>query len=105
MIKKINTNKMKLNKWLVIVVVIIALLTLLILSYSIFKKPRSTELGNLTFEEFCKSNNDMWMEMEPTRNGEKLSDEMCFGCMIADSHFCSADEYTSYIESLPSFIR
>ena len=96
---------MKLNKWLVIAVVIIALLTLLILSYSIFKKPKITELGNLTFEELCKQNSDQWMEMEETRGGKSISTTMCSGCMIADSHFCSADEYTSYIESLPSFIR
>ena len=96
---------MKLNKRLVIVVVIIVLLTLLILSYSILKKPRITELGNLTFEELCKQNSDQWMEMEETRRGKPISTTMCFGCMIADSHFCSADEYISYIESLPSFVR
>ena len=96
---------MKFNKWFLITVVVVILLTVSIVSYSVFRKPRSTELGNLTFEEFCKTNNDMWMEMEPARKGEKLSNEMCFGCMIADSHFCSADEYTDYVKNLPSFVR
>ncbi len=93
---------MKLNEILTAIVIFLAVL---ILWFSVFREPRSTELENLTFEEFCETNNDMWMEMEPTIKGEKLSNEMCFGCMIADSHFCSADEYVSYIESLPSFVR
>ena len=62
---------MKLNKWLLITVVVVILLTVSIVSYSVFRKPRSTEVGNLTFEEFCETNNDMWMEMEPTRKRGK----------------------------------
>jgi len=96
---------MKLSKILMVTGPIVILLIILILWVSVFREPRSTELGNSTFEEFCKTNNDMWMEMEPTIKGEKLSNEMCFGCMIADSHFCNADEYITYIKSLPSFVR
>ena len=96
---------MKLSKILMVTGPIVILLIILILWVSVFREPRSTELENLTFEELCKTNNDMWMEMEPAIKGEKLSNEMCFGCMIADSHFCSADEYTDYVKNLPSFVR
>ena len=96
---------MKLNRILMAIVILSVVLAVLILWFSVFREPRSTELENLTFEELCKTNNDMWMEMEPAIKGEKLSNEMCFGCMIADSHFCSADEYTDYVKNLPSFVR
>lgn len=76
-----------------------------LLLFSIFRKPRTTELGNLTFEELCKNNGDQWMEMEETRKGKPISNDMCFGCMIADNHLCNADDYTEYVKDLPAFVR
>lgn len=96
---------MKFNKILVIVTLIAVILIVFLLSFSIFRKPKITESGNLTFEELCKQNSDQWMGMEETRTGKPISTTMCFGCMIADNHFCSSDEYISYIKSLPSFVR
>ncbi|MBI4010199.1 MAG: hypothetical protein HY361_03355 [Candidatus Aenigmarchaeota archaeon] len=90
------------NKMLI---VIIALLIISFLLFSFFRKPRSTELGNLTFEELCKNNGDQWMEMEETRKGKPTSTSMCSGCMIADNHFCDVDEYIEYVKKLPDFVR
>jgi len=85
---------------LIFVILIVSLILFLSL-----RKPRSTELGNLTFEELCKGNNGQWMKMEETRRGKPTSTTMCFGCMIADNHFCDANDYVSYIKQLPSFVR
>ena len=41
--------------------------------------------------------------MEPWRDGKKISSKECAGCMIADNHFCTAEEYVAYIKSLPTF--
>lgn len=96
---------MKINNIVISGIVIVILLIILILWFAVFREPRVTELGNLTYEELCKGNGDQWMEMEPTSKGKMTSDTMCFGCMIADNHFCSVDEYIGYIKSLPSFVR
>lgn len=96
---------MKLNKMLIVGIVIVILLAAIVLWFSVVRKPRIIELGNLTFEELCKRNGDQWMEMEATRKNKPVSDDMCFGCMIADNHFCTADEYIEYVNNLPSFVR
>lgn len=96
---------MKLSKILITAIIFVILLVVLILWFFVFRTPRTTELGNLTFEELCKKNGDQWMEMEPIRKGKVIGEAMCFGCMIADNHFCSDDEYIGYVKNLPSFVR
>ncbi len=59
-----------------------------------------TELGDNSYEELCEKNGDMWMEMEPWINGEKISDEECYGCMIGENHFCDVNNYIEYIKKL-----
>ena len=83
-----------------IVIVIIILVVLVLASFSSFKQLKIVELGDLTYEELCKTNRDMWMEMEPWRNGKKISDERCFGCMVGENHFCNVEEYIEYVKIL-----
>lgn len=83
------------------IVVIILILAILIGAMIMLRKPHSTDIAGLTYEELCKKNGDQWMEMEPTVNNKKVSSDTCFGCMIADSHFCTSDEYIQYIKNLP----
>ena len=59
-----------------------------------------TELEDNSYEELCKKNSDIWMEMEPWINGEKISDEKCYGCMIGENHFCDVNNYIEYIKKL-----
>lgn len=66
-------------------------------------KQKSADIGNRSYEERCKSNGDIWMEMEPMIEGEMISDQKCFGCMIGNNHFCTVDEYTNYINGLQSY--
>ncbi len=66
---------------------------------------RSAELGSLGFQELCQQNGDQWMEMEPIKEGKMLSAQKCFGCMIGENHFCSGEEYSAYINTLPSWLR
>lgn len=56
------------------------------------------ELGDNSYEELCKKNRDVWMEMEFVIDGKKISDEKCFGCMIDDNHFCKVNEYIEHIK-------
>ncbi|MEK6951114.1 MAG: hypothetical protein AABX13_05315 [Nanoarchaeota archaeon] len=66
---------------------------------------RSTELGSLSFQELCQQNGDQWMEMEPMKEGKMLSTQKCFGCMVGENHFCSGEEYSGYINTLPSWMK
>lgn len=84
-------------KYILIIVLVIAVLGVLIA----LRKPQSTDIAGLTYEGLCIKNGDQWMEMEPTLKGKKISSEMCFGCMIADNHFCTADKYIGYVKNLP----
>lgn len=94
MIKMIGMNSVHV---IAVVLIIAALLGALIA----LRKPHSIDITGLTYEELCIKNGDQWMEMEPTIKGKKLSTEMCRGCMIADNHFCTADEYIGYVKNLP----
>ncbi len=94
---------MKINRMLIFGGV--SIFVVLILFFIAIREPRTIELGDLTFEELCNKNGDQWMEMEEIRKGETLSADMCFGCMIADNHFCNADDYIEYVKKLPAFVR
>lgn len=95
--------EMKINNMLIFGVV--SVLIVLILFFIVFRQPDSIELGVSTFEELCIRNGDQWMEMAETRKGKTLSTDMCFGCMIADNHFCDINDYTEYVKKLPAFVR
>lgn len=88
------------KKIILTIVGVIILIVLTLFLFSFFRQPRVTELGNMDYEELCKVNKNMWMEMEPYRNGKKISEEKCFGCMIGVNHFCKAEEYIYYIKDL-----
>lgn len=96
-------ERMKINKILVIGIVITVLLIVSLSWFSLSRTARIVELGNLTFEELCKTNDDMWMVMEPWRKGKEIADQPCAGCMIADNHFCTTEEYIEYLKGLPNF--
>ena len=68
-------------------------------------KQRSVNMEEKTYEELCKSNGDVWMEMEETRDGEMMSDEMCFGCMIEENHFCNSENYVRHVNLLQYGIK
>lgn len=77
----------------------------LFLVYAFFisiNKIRSVDITGITFQELCEKNNDMWMKMNPWKDGKKVSDEMCFGCMIGENHFCTVQEYVGHIEDIQS---
>ena len=92
---------MKTKYILVIGIVIIIALGILVA----LRKPRSTDITGLTFEQLCTKNGDQWMTMEPWQGRKKISSQECAGCMIADNHFCAAEEYIDYVKTLPSFIK
>ena len=93
-------NGKKNSKILIIVVGIIAALSVGLLWLSA-SRPKIMELGSLSYAELCKKNGDQWMVMEPWIKGKAIGGQACAGCMIADSHFCTAEEYISYMEGLP----
>jgi len=96
-------KKEKNSKTLFIVIPIIIVLAISIL-WLAASKPRIMELGTLSYEEVCNKNGDQWMVMEPWIKGRSIGSQPCAGCMIADNHFCKADEYIAYMKSLPSVI-
>lgn len=52
------------------------------------------------FEALCKSNHHQWMRMTPMIDGEVMSTEACWGCMLdARNHICSEEEYRSSLGS------
>ncbi len=58
---------------------------------------QSQQSGLKEFEDLCKSNGHMWMEMEEMRDGEFAGD-MCFGCMSDnENHICDMEEYKEFI--------
>ena len=85
----------------IVIIGLIFIIAFLVLTISISsRKTRITDMKDLTFEELCNKNGDMWMEMESWREGKKISDEKCFGCMIGDNHFCTAQEYIDNIKEI-----
>ncbi len=89
------------TKYIIISGVVVIAVLLVVVAVSISSRQiRSTDITGLTFEELCHKNGDMWMEMEPRKDGKKISDEMCLGCMIGDNHFCKAEEYIDHIKEL-----
>lgn len=66
------------------------------------KKSRLTDMTNLTYEQLCNKNDDQWMVMEPWKDGKRISDTACAGCMIGGNHFCTAEEYIAYVKNLPT---
>lgn len=89
---------MKLKIIFITGIIIVAVVALISFYYS--QQPKIAELGNLTYEELCKKNRDVWMEMEPVIDGKKISNEKCFGCMIGKNHFCDVNDYVNYIKNL-----
>ncbi len=86
----------------VLAIILVAVIGLGILIAA--SKPRSTDIRGLTYEQLCKKNGDQWMVMEPWIGGKKVSDNPCDGCMIADNHFCTPEEYVGYVKNLPTFV-
>jgi len=83
------------------IVGILAIIFFVSVAYLSLSKTRSTD-SSLGFENLCSKNGDQWMVMEPWKDGKKISSQECAGCMIADNHFCTAEEYIAYIKSLPT---
>ncbi len=78
---------------------IIILCVFILLVFVACNKQKSADLTGKTFEQLCKDNSDIWMEMEPTLDGNMISQQKCFGCMIKDNHFCNSEDYTNYIKT------
>lgn len=93
--------KMKFN----ILIFIILPIAIAVSLFFIFRTSRTTELGIFTFEELCRKNGDQWMEMKSMKNGKEIEGKMCYGCMIADNHFCIIEEYVYYVKNLPTIVR
>jgi hypothetical protein len=90
------------TKQLIAAAVIAAVVIVIIFSVGkAAKRPRSIDMTGLTYEQLCKSNDDQWMVMEPWKAGKQMGVEKCAGCMMADNHFCSAEEYVDYVKALP----
>ncbi len=92
---------MKISRVLIIIFIMVIVLVGIALLGVSSKKPRVTELNGMSYEELCKKNKDLWMEMEPWKDGKKISSEKCMGCMIGDNHFCKSEEYVNYIKKIP----
>jgi len=52
------------------------------------------EQSQSDFESLCYQNRDMWMKMQPIKNGLPTGEPSCFGCMPdARNHYCDETEY------------
>ena len=75
--------------------------TLLILGIVLVSACTSQKTNNLDeFENLCKNNGHMWMEMEEMMDGEFIGGDMCSGCMPSDNmgHFCNMEDYKKYMD-------
>ncbi len=85
----------------IMIISTVLVVVLLVVTFSISSNNvRITDIAGMTFQELCEKNSDMWMNMEAWIGGEKISDNMCYGCMINDNHFCTAKEYVEYIKKM-----
>lgn len=83
------------------ILIIIATVLVIVMGVLIsLEKTRSIDMEGLTFEQLCNNNGDQWMVMEPWRDGKKISDQQCEGCMIGSNHFCAPEAYVDYVRSL-----
>ena len=89
-----NKNKIYLISTVILVVVIVILLFLI----SRNSKTRFVDAPDITYEGLCEKNGDMWMEMQPFKDGKAISLNKCIGCMIDTNHFCFREEYINYIK-------
>ncbi len=87
----------------IVIISIVLVVFLLVVAYLISSnKIRTADITGLTFQKLCEKNGDIWMNMEAWRDGKKISDEKCYGCMINDNHFCTPEEYVEYIKKMQS---
>jgi len=92
---------MKIKSKSIVVTGTVLAAALLVLAFSISSnKIRAADIVDMTFQELCEKNSDMWMNMEAWIEGKKISNEKCHGCMINDNHFCTAEEYVEYIKKM-----
>lgn len=65
----------------------------------IFEKIRQNNINNAKsdFERECYMNNDGWMPMMPMKNGVRISEEPCLGCMPdRQNHICDFEDYKQF---------
>ena len=54
------------------------------------------------FKSLCMQNSgsSAWMEMEPMKNGEKVSGQKCWGCMAdMNNMICNKEEYLAFLKT------
>lgn len=54
---------------------------------------------DMQFRMMCEKDfgGNAWMVMDPMRNGEKISDKACYGCMVdSNNMICSKAEYEQW---------
>jgi len=49
--------------------------------------------SEISLQDLCKSNGNMFMKMPPTIDGVRTGEPACAGCMIGMSHYCTIEEY------------
>ena len=68
-------------------------LLLIILLVGCSKK--SFDDGDQEYKKVCESNGYEWMEMYEKRNYTKISENICFGCMVEGNHICTLEEFNT----------
>lgn len=94
------------TRYIIIIAIAVVISLIAIGTLTAAAKKRSTDITGLAtasgYQDLCVKNSDQWMVMEPLRNGKKISDQACAGCMIGGNHFCAPKEYVDYVKSLPA---
>jgi len=61
------------------------------------KQGASLQESELSLQELCTKNGNMFMKMGPTIDGVPTGEPACAGCMVGASHYCNLEEYKNAI--------
>jgi len=71
----------------------ILIIVILVLIFLVGCSKTSYDEGDLVYKNVCESKGYEWMEMIEKRNDTKISENICFGCMVEGNHICTLDEF------------
>ena len=81
------------------ILVIAGLVVIAILGVRLFKGGGDPEFRTLCQKDMGRG---AWMKMEPLREGQQLSGEQCWGCMVDnDNMVCDIKEYKQLMARMP----
>jgi len=74
-------------------ILLIGLLGLMVLLAGCGKTPTGGAVADMSLQELCQKDGNMFMTMGPVVDGVPTGEPACAGCMVGTGHYCTVDEY------------